>query len=83
MKISLIHGQKSRGICPLSLLLVLIGLVLLPPQVGDDLDLVYGARTAAASGARTVVCIGALIGVDGAAVLPAVVQVCACFCGRL
>lgn len=44
-------------------------------QVGDDLDLVYGAQSAASSGARTVVCIGALIGSDASLQLPAVTQV--------
>ena len=44
-------------------------------QVGDELDLAYGAQIAISSGARVVVCLGAVIGAEAGALLTAVAQV--------
>jgi hypothetical protein len=44
-------------------------------QVGDDLDLAYGAQIAASSGARVVLCVGAIVGAEAGALLTAIAQV--------
>lgn len=70
-----IHLYGVTTVIPLALHLKSVFCGVAKRQVGDDLDLPYGARTAAASGASVVLAIGALIGTDGAALQSAVVQV--------